>query len=97
MDPHVRAKLFSTNLSAAQKSGNNSLQNLKVSMKLNFEVPVFTIELRGDGPSGEQGLVDLSFRDFVFNYEKCHKFETNIQVSLRSIFMEDLLQPDGSR
>lgn len=30
---------------------------------------------------GEQGLVDLSFRDFCFIYEKCHLYETNIQVN----------------
>lgn len=45
-----------------------------------FELPVFTVELRGDSPTGEQGLVDLSFRDFVFIYEKVHRYETNIQV-----------------
>lgn len=58
---------------------------------------MFTVELRGDSPTGEQGLVDLSFRDFVFIYEKMHKYETNIQVSLRSIFMEDLLQPEDCK
>lgn len=93
----MRAKMFSSNIGLNQKPLNSSLQQLRVFLKLNFEVPVFTVELRGDGPNGEQGLVDLSFRDFVFNYEKCHKFETNVQVSLKSILMEDLLQPDGSR
>ncbi|XP_050302982.1 intermembrane lipid transfer protein Vps13D isoform X2 [Anthonomus grandis grandis] len=98
MDPHVRAKLFSPTLQSAQNKSSGNVPQLKVSMKLSFEIPVFTIELRGEGPSNsEQGLVDLSFRDFVFSYEKCHKFETNIQVSLRSIFMEDLLLPEGSR
>uniref|UniRef100_A0AAR5PHD2 UBA domain-containing protein n=1 Tax=Dendroctonus ponderosae TaxID=77166 RepID=A0AAR5PHD2_DENPD len=97
MDPQVRAKMFAPNIGLDQKAPSTSLQQLRVFLKLNFEVPVFTVELRGDGPNGEQGLVDLSFRDFVFNYEKCHKFETNVQVSLKSIFMEDLLQPDGSR
>lgn len=42
---------------------------------------MFSMELRGDSPIGEQALVDLSFRDFIFVYEKCHKYETNIQVS----------------
>lgn len=62
-----------------------------------FELPMFTIELRGDSPTGEQALVDLSFREFIFIYEKSHKYETNLQVSLRSIFVEDLLQPEDSK
>jgi len=96
MDPHVRAKLFSPSLPSAQKTTNNQ-QSLRVFVNVSFEVPVLIIELRGDESNEEQGLVDLSFRDFAFNYEKCHKFVTNVQVSLRSIFMEDLLQPEGSR
>ncbi|XP_045474860.1 vacuolar protein sorting-associated protein 13D isoform X2 [Harmonia axyridis] len=94
MDPHVRAKLFPamTNVSKT-KSITSRVANIKVS----FELPIFTIELRGNIPSTEQGLIDVSFRDFVFCYEKSHRYETNIQVSLRSIYMEDLLQPQGSR
>ncbi|CAH1990127.1 unnamed protein product [Acanthoscelides obtectus] len=93
MDPHVRAKLFPvSNLGKAKKQTQPA-----VAIKVNFDVPVFTVELRGETPIGEQGLVDLSFRDFAFNYEKCHRYDTNIQISLRSIFMEDLLQPEGSK
>lgn len=93
MDPHVRAKLFPT-VQATRSKPNISN---RVSFKVLFVLPIFTIELRGDSPIGEQGLVDLSFRDFVFNYEKCHLYETNIQVSLRSILMEDLLQPENTK
>ncbi|KAJ8920133.1 hypothetical protein NQ315_011790 [Exocentrus adspersus] len=94
MDPHVRAKLFPAVATASKyKTGAQS----SVAFKVSFDLPVFTVELRGDTPSGEQGLVDLSFRDFIFNYEKCHRYETNVQVSLRSIFMEDLLQPEGCK
>lgn len=93
MDPHVRAKLFPT-VQATRSKPN--IPN-RVSFKVLFELPIFTVELRGDSPIGEQGLVDLSFRDFIFNYEKCHLYETSIQVSLRSIFMEDLLQPENTK
>lgn len=93
MDPHVRAKLFPTMNLNKPKDVNKS----NIGVKISFELPIFTIELRGDSPTGEQGLVDLSFRDFIFVYEKCHRYETNLQVSLRSIFMEDLLQPEGSK
>lgn len=97
MDPHIRAKLFSPSSTSLQKNTKNTSQNINLLIKVNFELPIFTIELRGDGPNGEQGLVDLSFQDFKFNYEKSHKYETNVLISLRSIFMEDLLQPEGSR
>lgn len=93
MDPHVRAKLFPVVGAAKNQTSSQS----SVALKISFDLPIFTVELRGDTPTGEQGLVDLSFRDFIFNYEKCHKYETNIQVSLRSIFMEDLLQPEGCK
>ncbi|KAL3268817.1 hypothetical protein HHI36_007913 [Cryptolaemus montrouzieri] len=94
MDPHVRAKLFPAMTNVTKSSNVSSrMANLKVS----FELPVFTIELRGNIPATEQGLIDVSFREFVFSYEKSHRYETNIQVSLRSIFMEDLLQPEGSK
>jgi vacuolar protein sorting-associated protein 13D len=93
MDPHVRAKLFPS----VQTGRVKSVSPTSVSLRVLFELPIFTVELRGDSPTGEQGLVDLSFRDFIFNYEKCHLYETNIQVSLRSIFMEDLLQPENTK
>lgn len=96
MDPHVRAKLFPGPVGSSYKSKKEITSNA-VALKINFEVPIFSVELRGSTPYEEQGLVDLSFRDFVFTYEKCHKYNTNIQVSLRSIFMEDLLQPENSK
>ncbi|XP_017773930.1 PREDICTED: vacuolar protein sorting-associated protein 13D isoform X2 [Nicrophorus vespilloides] len=92
MDPHVRAKLFP----AVNMPKNSPAKNNLVSLKVNFELPVFTMELRGDTPMGEQGLVDLSFIDFGFTYDKGNAYETNIHVSLRSIYMEDLLQRAGS-
>lgn len=94
MVPHVRAKLF-PNINTIPK--NKTVTNNSIAIKVLFELPVFTIELRGASPTGEQGLVDLSFREFIFTYEKQHRYETNIKVSLRSIYMEDLLQPDGSK
>lgn len=51
----------------------------------------------GDVGSGDEGLVDLSFRDFNVDYEKYHRYETNIQVSLRSLLMEDLSKPPDSK
>ncbi|KAG8261126.1 hypothetical protein J6590_081168 [Homalodisca vitripennis] len=62
-----------------------------------MDLPIFTVELKADLGSGEQGLVDLSFRDLQVHYDKSHSLETNIQMSLRSLVMEDLLQAPDSR
>nr|XP_031830525.1 vacuolar protein sorting-associated protein 13D isoform X1 [Nomia melanderi] len=68
---------------------------LDVSMKVLFELPTLSVELK-QGLS-EQPLVELSMRDFVAKYEKLQKNESTIQVALRSLLMEDLLCPVGSR
>ncbi|XP_071050524.1 intermembrane lipid transfer protein Vps13D isoform X2 [Onthophagus taurus] len=95
MDPHVRAKLF-PNMTMPRNQQAVTNKRL-IAVKVQFGIPNFIVELRGDTHTGEQGLVDLSFREFLFIYEKFHLYETNIQVSLRSILMEDLLQPEGSK
>lgn len=48
---------------------------------VNFEVPVFTVELKADFGAGERGLVELSFCDFLMQYEQRNKYETVIEVS----------------
>jgi hypothetical protein len=50
-------------------------------ISVSFDLPVFTVELRGDLGSGEQGLVDLSFQDFSVQYDKSCRYETHIQVT----------------
>lgn len=101
MDPHVRAKLFPGVTGTKQQTEKKKLQAIKgmhwhtyfffnkfnyLGFLVLFELPNFILELRGDSPTGEQGLVDLSFRDFCFVYEKCHQYETNIQVSSLLIY-----------
>ncbi|XP_043480928.1 vacuolar protein sorting-associated protein 13D isoform X1 [Leptopilina heterotoma] len=70
-------------------------EKFDLSLKVLFELPVLSIELKQDRL--EQPLVDLSMRDFVAKFEKLHKNESTTQVSLRSLLMEDLLCPVGSR
>ncbi|GLH07616.1 Vacuolar protein sorting-associated protein 13D [Gryllus bimaculatus] len=87
MDPTVRAKMLNIpTVINRQKADTKHTLSLKVL----FELPIFTVELKGDLGSGEKGLVDISFRDFSVQYEKCDEEETNIQMSLRSLLMEDL-------
>lgn len=52
---------------------------------VNFEVPVFTVELKADFGNGERGLVELSFRDFILQYERCSQQEVVIQVDIFKI------------
>lgn len=62
--------------------------------KVAFNLPILKIELKNDK---SMSMIEISFRDFSFNYERSNQFETNIQVSLRSLLMEDLLQPVDSK
>ncbi|CAD1471583.1 unnamed protein product, partial [Heterotrigona itama] len=73
----------------------NYSDKLDLSIKVLFELPTLGVELK-QGPL-EQPLVELSMRDFVAKYEKLQKNESTVQVALRSLLMEDLLCPIGSR
>lgn len=69
----------------------------RITIKVSFELPIFTLELKGDLGRGEQGLVDLSCSDFKLQFERQRPYETVIEMSLRSLLMEDLLQPPDSK
>ncbi|XP_063232383.1 intermembrane lipid transfer protein Vps13D [Bacillus rossius redtenbacheri] len=69
----------------------------RFSVRVLFELPKLTVELRSDVGRGEQGLVDLTLQDFRVQYDKSHQHETNIQISLHSLLMEDLLRERDSR
>ena len=65
-------------------------------IKVFFELPALSVELKQEGRL-EQPLVELSMRDLCVKYEKLQRGESTTQVSLRSLLMEDLLCPVGSR
>lgn len=62
--------------------------------KVIFELPIFIIQLKNEL---NDPLIDIVFRDFNVNYEQSNTFEINLQVSLRSLLMEDLLQSPESK
>ncbi|KAL6436334.1 hypothetical protein ACFW04_004699 [Cataglyphis niger] len=68
---------------------------LDLCVKVSFELPILSVELKQT--HSEQPLVELSMRDFVVKYEKLYRNEFSVQVALRSLLMEDLLCPIGSR
>ncbi|XP_015113187.1 vacuolar protein sorting-associated protein 13D isoform X1 [Diachasma alloeum] len=82
------AESTSTSKSYSQKS-------FQVAMKVLFELPTLSIQLKQD--HSEQPLVELSMQEFVTKYEKLSMNDSTTQVSLRSLLMEDLLCPIGSR
>lgn len=68
-----------------------------MTLKLNFQVPLFNVEMRGDFGEGEQGLVDLKLYDFIMEYEKDNPHTTKLELYLKSLIMEDLLEsPDSA-
>lgn len=80
--------------SAADKTSYSDKFDLPI--KVLFELPALSIELKQEGRL-EQPLVELSMRDLCAKYEKLQRNESTTQVALRSLLMEDLLCPVGSR
>ena len=64
--------------------------------KFKLEVPVFIVELRGDFDEGQKGMVDLKLHEFVLDMFKDNAATTKVDLSLKSIVMEDLLQDPES-
>ena len=73
-----------------------SVEQVKQEMqpKVMFSLPIFTIQLTNNENTP---LVEISFRDFNVNYDKLNQHETQLQVSLRSVIMEDLLEAIDSK
>ncbi|CAG0914450.1 unnamed protein product [Notodromas monacha] len=65
-------------------------------VKGNFEVPQFIVQLKGDPYEGEQAIVSLSLNKFVVDFEATAPFESKLEISLFSIIMEDLTEPEDS-
>lgn len=64
--------------------------------RVTFEVPVFNVEMKGDFGEGEKGLVDLKLNNFLLNYEKSTNYCSNIDIHLKSLTVEDLLEDPDS-
>lgn len=86
-DPKIRKILFS-------ESSTDRKASTEMLPKVMFSLPVFIIQLNNNENSP---VVEICFRDFNVNYEKQNQWETHLQVSLRSVTMEDLLRPIDSK
>nr|XP_021397725.1 vacuolar protein sorting-associated protein 13D isoform X2 [Lonchura striata domestica] len=66
-------------------------------IQANFHISELQVQLSGDLTLGAQGLVSLKFQDFDVEFAKDHPQTLSIQIALRSLLMEDLLEkkPDS--
>ncbi|XP_015283767.1 PREDICTED: vacuolar protein sorting-associated protein 13D [Gekko japonicus] len=66
-------------------------------IQANFHISELQVQLSGDLTLGAQGLVSLKFQDFDVEFTKDHPHTLSIQIALRSLLMEDLLEknPDS--
>ncbi|KAJ7401442.1 hypothetical protein BTVI_95875 [Pitangus sulphuratus] len=82
-------------------SGFNSVPNKSLAIRetksftqiqANFHISELQVQLSGDLTLGAQGLVSLKFQDFDVEFAKDHPQTLSIQIALRSLLMEDLLE-----
>lgn len=92
LDDKLKRQLL--NESALQSIEMPAKSRSYVQPKVAFELPIFIIQLKSEV---NNPLIEISFRDFKVNYERQSFYETSVQVSLRSLLMEDLLQDQDSK
>lgn len=87
--PHLR--------SIASKSVSTQEVKPFTQIQANFSISELQIQLSGDLTLGSQGLVSLRFQDFDIEFNKENPHTLAIQIALRSLLMEDLLEknPDS--
>ncbi|XP_034152069.1 vacuolar protein sorting-associated protein 13D isoform X4 [Esox lucius] len=66
-------------------------------LKATFRVAELQVQLSADLSQGSQGLVSLRFQDLEGDFSKDHPHCLSVQLTLRSLLMEDLLEqnPDS--
>ncbi|KAG0441093.1 hypothetical protein HPB47_016051 [Ixodes persulcatus] len=87
-----RSQQVSKNAAEEMAQGSSKF----VCCHVSFVLPEFVINLCSDMCEDRQDLVALSFQEFVVNYEKDSLFETNIQMALKGVLMEDLMEHSES-
>lgn len=67
-----------------------SKQGLHKPLRVSFELPDLIAELRGDLMNREEGIVSLTFQEFVLEYRMEQMYEATLNVTLQTLLMEDL-------
>ncbi|XP_034358412.1 LOW QUALITY PROTEIN: intermembrane lipid transfer protein VPS13D [Arvicanthis niloticus] len=101
-EPSVEKKengLFSHSSFSSTSQKSLSVKEAKAftQIQANFCISELQVQLSGDLTLGAQGLVSLKFQDFEVEFSKDHPQTLSIQIALRSLLMEDLLEknPDS--
>ncbi|XP_066547335.1 intermembrane lipid transfer protein VPS13D isoform X1 [Amia ocellicauda] len=63
-------------------------------IRATFRVAELQVRLSADLSQGSQGLVSLCFQDLEGEFSKDHPQSLAVQLTLRSLLMEDLLEPN---
>lgn len=63
-----------------------------IQLKITLHVPELQVQLSADLTQGSQGLVSLRFQDLEGDFTRDHPHLLAIQLALRSLLMEDLLE-----
>nr|XP_037268534.1 LOW QUALITY PROTEIN: vacuolar protein sorting-associated protein 13D-like [Rhipicephalus microplus] len=72
-------------------------RQMAFSYHVNFVLPELVINICSDLCNDKQDLVALSFQEFVVNYEQDNPYETLVQLALKGVIMEDLVEsPESS-
>ncbi|XP_040119407.1 vacuolar protein sorting-associated protein 13D isoform X4 [Oryx dammah] len=91
--------LFSHSSLSNSSQKSLSMKGVKsfTQIQANFCISELQVQLSGDLTLGAQGLVSLKFQDFEVEFSKDHPQTLSIQIALRSLLMEDLLEknPDS--
>ncbi|GFR72193.1 vacuolar protein sorting-associated protein 13D [Elysia marginata] len=96
-DPKTKNSSSSIGSADATSGLVNPVEPSFLAKHVDFEVPLFEVELRGNFGEGEQGLVDLKLYDFAVQYEKNDRATTHISLRLKSLQMDDLLESPESK
>uniref|UniRef100_A0A2C9LEM5 UBA domain-containing protein n=1 Tax=Biomphalaria glabrata TaxID=6526 RepID=A0A2C9LEM5_BIOGL len=91
--PGAKSKSMPNVINSSDSGQNDSF----LAKHFDFKVPLFEVELRGDFGEGERGIVDLKLYDFAVQYEKNDKACTRINLHLKALQMDDLLEPPDSK
>ncbi|XP_037336994.2 intermembrane lipid transfer protein VPS13D isoform X1 [Pungitius pungitius] len=79
------------------QSHQPALHNSFTQLKITLHVAELQVQLSADLTQGSQGLVSLRFQDLEGEFTKDHPQLLTVQLALRSLLMEDLLEqnPDS--
>jgi vacuolar protein sorting-associated protein 13D len=96
LDASMKSRLAATTAMASTPLDHLKSNRTRFVVKIFFELPCLAVVLKGQYKGVEQAMVEMGFQDFRVHYLKCEPHETSIKMSLKSLLVEDLLQPKDS-